>query len=222
VRLNRHDYHEVTVLGHPGYAALRELLLGPEEAHMYLTYHLIYPPGTRIITLSQKSPLPLLYKEMAPLAISVDQSGMAAAPEGRTASRHAAGDRRSAAGDPGFRTGDRRSEDHAGAGRAVLQPTCSKPTGVRLQAFTDTALPVELWVVVILLGALAIASCFLLRVDTFALHATITMLVAAPISLVLYFIAVSDHPFQGGISVSAEPYRAVFEKLMVTDPARQK
>jgi hypothetical protein len=61
----------VTVLGHPGYAALRELLLGPEEAHMYLTYHLIYPPGTRIITLSQKSPLPLLYKEMAPLAISV-------------------------------------------------------------------------------------------------------------------------------------------------------
>ena len=92
----------------------------------------------------------------------------------------------------------------------------------RLQAFTDTALPVELWVVVILLGALAIASCFLLRVDTFALHATITMLVAAPISLVLYFIAVSDHPFQGGISVSAEPYRAVFEKLMVTDPARQQ
>lgn len=71
VRLNRHDYHEVTVLGHPGYAALRELLLGPEEAHMYLTYHLIYPPGTRIITLSRKSPLPLLYKEMAPLAISV-------------------------------------------------------------------------------------------------------------------------------------------------------
>lgn len=92
----------------------------------------------------------------------------------------------------------------------------------RLQAFTDTALPVELWVVVILLGALAIASCFLLRVDTFALHATITMLVAAPISLVLYFIAVSDHPFQGGISVSAEPYRAVLEKLMVTDPAGQK
>ena len=71
LRLNRHDYHERTVLGHPGYAALRELLLGQDESHMLLTYHLIYPPGTRIITLSRKSPLPLLYKEMAPLAISV-------------------------------------------------------------------------------------------------------------------------------------------------------
>jgi hypothetical protein len=38
---------------------------------MYLTYHLIYPPGTRIITLSRKAPLPLLYKEMAPLPLIV-------------------------------------------------------------------------------------------------------------------------------------------------------
>ncbi|MEF8698429.1 MAG: hypothetical protein V5B32_04525 [Candidatus Accumulibacter sp. UW26] len=90
---------------------------------------------------------------------------------------------------------------------------------VRLQAVIDTALPVELWIVVILLGALAIASCFLLRVDSFATHAMITLLVAAPIALVLYFIAVSDHPFQGGISVSPEPYRAVLDKLMTQDPS---
>jgi hypothetical protein len=69
--LNRHDYQEVEVLGHPGYAALWELLLGSEEAHMFLCYHLIYPPGTRIITLSRKPPLPLLYREMAPLPITV-------------------------------------------------------------------------------------------------------------------------------------------------------
>ncbi|MBN8450009.1 MAG: hypothetical protein J0M13_13570 [Candidatus Accumulibacter sp.] len=71
LRLNQRDYAEVTVLGHPGYAALRELLLGVDEAHMFLTYHLIYPPGTRIITVSRKPPLPLLYKEMAPLPIRV-------------------------------------------------------------------------------------------------------------------------------------------------------
>jgi hypothetical protein len=69
--LNRYDYDEVEVLGHSGYAALRELLLAGDETHMFLTYHLIYPPGTRIITVSLKSPLPLLYKEMAPLAVSV-------------------------------------------------------------------------------------------------------------------------------------------------------
>jgi hypothetical protein len=71
LRLNQRDYAEVTVLGHPGYAALRELLLGVDEAHMFLTYHLIYPPGTRIITVSRKPPLPLLYKEMAQLPIRV-------------------------------------------------------------------------------------------------------------------------------------------------------
>ena len=92
----------------------------------------------------------------------------------------------------------------------------------RVQAFKDTALPVELWVVVILLGAIAISSCFLLRVDSFALHATITLLVAAPIALVLYFIAVSDHPFQGGISMSAEPYQAVLDKMVLPDAQHGK
>jgi len=88
---------------------------------------------------------------------------------------------------------------------------------LRLQAVEDTALPVELWVVVLLLGVIAISSCFLLRVESFAMHATITILVAAPIALILYFIAVTDRPFQGGVSVSAEPYRAILEKIMVPE-----
>jgi len=85
----------------------------------------------------------------------------------------------------------------------------------RLQAVRDTALPAELWIVVILLGAIAISSCFLLRVDSFVMHATVTLLVAAPIALVLYFIAVSDHPFQGGINVSPAPYCEVLEKMLL-------
>jgi hypothetical protein len=88
---------------------------------------------------------------------------------------------------------------------------------LRLQAVEDTALPLELWVIVVLLGVIAISSCFLLRVDSFAMHATITILVAAPIALILYFIAVTDRPFQGGVSVSAEPYRAMLEKVMLPE-----
>jgi len=88
---------------------------------------------------------------------------------------------------------------------------------LRLQAVEDTALPLELWVVVLLLGVIAISSCFLLRVDSFAMHATITILVAAPIALILYFIAVTDRPFQGGIAVSAEPYRAILERIMIPE-----
>ena len=88
---------------------------------------------------------------------------------------------------------------------------------MRLQAVEDTALPLELWVIVTLLGVIAISSCFLLRVDSFAMHATITILVATPIALILYFIAVTDRPFQGGVSVSAEPYRAILDKIMVPE-----
>lgn len=91
----------------------------------------------------------------------------------------------------------------------------------RVQAVRDTALPAELWIVVILLGAIAISSCFLLRVDSFAMHAIVTLLVAAPIALVLYFIAVSDHPFQGGINVSPAPYREVLEKMLLLDDVEQ-
>lgn len=71
VRLNRHDYTDADVLGEPGYAALCELLLDSNDTHLFLTYHLIYPPGTRIITASRKAPLPLLYKEISPLLITV-------------------------------------------------------------------------------------------------------------------------------------------------------
>ena len=71
VRLNRHTYAEMNVLGHPGYAALRELLLGPDDLHLFLTYHLIHPSGTRIITISRKPPLALLYKEMASLPVTI-------------------------------------------------------------------------------------------------------------------------------------------------------
>ncbi|EXI65150.1 MAG: hypothetical protein AW08_03422 [Candidatus Accumulibacter adjunctus] len=73
IRLNRRDYDEVEVLATAGYSALRELLLGCDEAHMFLTYHLIYPPGTRIITISSKPPLGLLYREMEPLTVIVGE-----------------------------------------------------------------------------------------------------------------------------------------------------
>jgi len=91
---------------------------------------------------------------------------------------------------------------------------------MRLQSVDDTALPLELWVVVLLLGVIAISSCFLLRVDSFAMHATITILVAAPIALILYFIAVTDRPFQGGVSVSSEPYRQILTRIMVPELGR--
>ncbi len=58
---------------------LRWLLDAPGDLHLYLTYHLIYPPGTRILTLSRKSPMPIFYREIAPLQINPCWEGGSAA-----------------------------------------------------------------------------------------------------------------------------------------------
>jgi len=52
--------------------AIRSLLEGPGDVHLYLTYHLFFPSGTRILTLSRKVPLPIIYKETAPLQVLID------------------------------------------------------------------------------------------------------------------------------------------------------
>ena len=52
-----------------GLQALRQLIQHENPTHLYLTYHFIYPAGTRIVTFSKKMPLPILYKEMRPLKV---------------------------------------------------------------------------------------------------------------------------------------------------------
>jgi hypothetical protein len=39
------------------------------DLHLYQTYHLIYPSGTRILTLSARAPLGILYRELPPLCL---------------------------------------------------------------------------------------------------------------------------------------------------------
>jgi hypothetical protein len=41
------------------------------ELHLYQTYHLIYPSGTRILTLSARAPLPIVYRELAPIPLRI-------------------------------------------------------------------------------------------------------------------------------------------------------
>ncbi len=52
-------------------ASLMELVGSEGDLHLSQTYHLIYPSGTRILTLSRKAPLPLVYREIAPLLLQL-------------------------------------------------------------------------------------------------------------------------------------------------------
>lgn len=73
------DYVQFGSFKHPfttamyteGLNTLRELLRAGDEAHLYLTYHVMYPEGTRIVTFSKKAPMGLLYKEIEPTVITV-------------------------------------------------------------------------------------------------------------------------------------------------------
>jgi hypothetical protein len=47
------------------------LLSGGGELHLFQTYHLFYPSGTRILTLSCHPPLPLIYREIPPITVRV-------------------------------------------------------------------------------------------------------------------------------------------------------
>lgn len=47
------------------------LLADSRDLHLYQTYHLIYPSGTRILTLSRRAPLGLIYREIEPLRIGL-------------------------------------------------------------------------------------------------------------------------------------------------------
>lgn len=53
--------------------AQAERLLSVEDAlHLFQTYHLVFAPGTRILTLSQRAPLPLLYREIDAIELVLD------------------------------------------------------------------------------------------------------------------------------------------------------
>jgi hypothetical protein len=52
-------------------SAVRDLLQGSQDLHLYLTYHFMYPSGTRIITLSRSKPLHIIYKEIGPMRIGL-------------------------------------------------------------------------------------------------------------------------------------------------------
>jgi hypothetical protein len=53
--------------------ALQDVLQAPRDLHLYLSYHFMYPSGTRIITLSSNKPLHIIYKEISPMRIGLLQ-----------------------------------------------------------------------------------------------------------------------------------------------------
>lgn len=64
--------HELThAQDRAGLDSLIALLEHTQDIHFFLTYHVVYPSGTRIVTFSKKRPLGIMYKEFGDLRIKV-------------------------------------------------------------------------------------------------------------------------------------------------------
>jgi hypothetical protein len=63
VRFGGHSQREID--------AVMGLLRGAEDLHLLQTYHLVYPSGTRILTLTRQTPLALVYREIDPLRLRI-------------------------------------------------------------------------------------------------------------------------------------------------------
>jgi len=64
--------HELSAFSdHPAMAAITELLESDAETHLFLTSHFMYGSGAKIITLSNKRPLSIIYKEIGHMHIEI-------------------------------------------------------------------------------------------------------------------------------------------------------
>jgi len=86
-------------------------------------------------------------------------------------------------------------------------------------ADVESSVPGTLWTVVLVGAVVAIGATYVFTLDSIQVHAVMTMLLAAMIGLLVFFIAVTDMPYRGRDGISSAPYELVREDL-VGMPAR--
>jgi hypothetical protein len=72
VRIGNLDYRAESTVLLDNFATLNRFIRASTSLHLFLTYHFMYPAGTRIITLSRQKPQLLIYKEITPVLLSLE------------------------------------------------------------------------------------------------------------------------------------------------------
>jgi hypothetical protein len=70
----------------------------------------------------------------------------------------------------------------------------------------DTCLPSILWWILIAGAVINMLILYVVRIEPFHAHLTLTGLVACFIGLMIFLIAAMDHPFQGELSIDPKPF----------------
>lgn len=76
------------------------------------------------------------------------------------------------------------------------------------------AVPVSLWCVVLAGAAVSIFASYVFNIPSLLVHSLMTLLLASMIALLVFFIAATDHPYQGANAVEAVAYRIALHDLL--------
>jgi hypothetical protein len=87
----------------------------------------------------------------------------------------------------------------------------------RLQA-VDTALPAQLWVVIIIGGGIMVLMSYFIYMPSLRTHVLMNAIFSTLLGLMIFLIASLDNPFRGEVSVSSDAYKSVLENVKDFDP----
>jgi hypothetical protein len=82
----------------------------------------------------------------------------------------------------------------------------------------SSRIPAVMWAVTLLGGAITVGFSFLFGVPKLRLHLLMTGLLSASLALVIVLIVAFDCPFRGDVSVSADVYTRLFERIVPQMP----
>jgi len=71
-----------------------------------------------------------------------------------------------------------------------------------------------LWTLVLLGAVINIAVTWCFHLHNRRMHLWMTALTSTLLRLMIFLLAAMDHPYLGGLSVSSEPFRLVYDQLM--------
>jgi hypothetical protein len=71
-----------------------------------------------------------------------------------------------------------------------------------------------MWAIVLIGGLISLASVLFFEVENLRLQRIMVALLASLMGLLIFLIAIYDHPFRGAHGVSPAPYELIHEHMM--------
>jgi hypothetical protein len=80
----------------------------------------------------------------------------------------------------------------------------------------ESGLPAAVWVVVVFGAVITLSVSWFFKTTTFAVHFWMVAITASLLGLIIWLLAMMDHPFRGQVSIGPDVFEQVYTTLMAT------